>query len=100
MALVTSKEIAQVIGLEKLGFLGTFTGWLLIKILRISVINSIYNKNKDKPVLDFLDGVIDELQIEFEVPEEDLKRIPKDGPFISVSNHPLGGVDGILILNL
>ena len=100
MALVTSKEIAQVIGLEKLGFLGTFTGWLLIKILRISVINSIYNKNKDKPVLDFLDGVIDELQIEFEVPEEDLKRIPKDGPFISVSNHPLGGVDGILILKL
>ena len=100
MALVTSKEIAQVIGLEKLGFLGTFTGWLLIKILRISVINSIYNKNKDKPVLDFLEGVIDELQIEFEVPEEDLKRIPKDGPFISVSNHPLGGVDGILILKL
>ncbi|SDT89031.1 Acyltransferase [Polaribacter sp. Hel1_33_78] len=100
MALVTSKEIAQVIGFEKLGFLGTFTGWLLIKILRISVINSIYNKNKDKPVLDFLEGVIDELQIEFEVPEEDLKRIPKDGPFISVSNHPLGGVDGILILKL
>ncbi len=100
MALVTSKEIAQVIGIEKLGFLGTFIGWLLMKVLRISVINRIYNKNKDKPVSGFLDGVIDELKIEFEVPEEDLKRIPKKGAFITVSNHPLGGIDGILILKL
>ncbi len=32
MALVTSKEIAQVIGLEKFGFLGTFIGWFLLRI--------------------------------------------------------------------
>ena len=30
MALVTSKEIATVIGLDKFGFIGTFVGWLLI----------------------------------------------------------------------
>ena len=42
MALVTSKEISQVIGLQKLGFIGTFVGWLLIKVLRISAINKIY----------------------------------------------------------
>ena len=32
--------------------------------------------------------------------EEDLKRIPKSGAFITVSNHPLGGIDGILLLKL
>jgi putative hemolysin len=100
MALVTSKEIAQVIGLEKFGFLGTFVGWLLIKVLRISAINKIYNNNKSKSDLDFLNGVLDDCNIRFEIPEEDLKRIPKEGPFITVSNHPLGGIDGVLLLKL
>lgn len=100
MALVTSKEIAQVLGLQKLGFIGTFIGWILIRVLRISALNRIYNKNKNKSDVDFLNGVLDDCNIRFEVPEEDLKRIPKEGPFITVSNHPLGGVDGILLLKL
>jgi putative hemolysin len=100
MALVTSKEIAGVIGLEKFGFLGTFVGWLLIRILRISAINRIYNKNKNKEGLHFLNGVLNDCNIVFQIPEEDLKRIPKDGAFITVSNHPLGGIDGVLLLKL
>ena len=100
MALVTSKEISKVLGLQKLGFIGTFIGWLLIKVLRISALNRIYNRNKNKFDLDFLNGVLDDCNIEFQVPEEDLKRIPKDGAFITISNHPLGGVDGILLLKL
>ena len=32
--------------------------------------------------------------------EEELKRLPKDGPFITISNHPLGGIDGVLLLKL
>ena len=43
---------------------------------------------------------MDEFQITFEIPKEDLKRIPKEGSFITISNHPLGGVDGILLLKL
>ncbi|WP_299055191.1 lysophospholipid acyltransferase family protein [uncultured Polaribacter sp.] len=100
MALVTSKEISQVIGLQRLGFLGTFMGWLLIKVLRISAINRIYNNNKEKSDLDFLNGILDDCNIKFEIPEEDLKRIPKEGAFITVSNHPLGGIDGVLLLKL
>ena len=100
MALVTSKEIAQAAGLRKLGFFGTFIGWTLLKVLRISQINKIYDNNKNKTDLDFLNGVLDDCNIKFEIPEGDLKRIPKEGPFITVSNHPLGGIDGILLLKL
>lgn len=100
MALVTSKEIAQAAGLRKLGFFGTFIGWVLLRILRISAINKIYDNNKNKSDLDFLNGVLDDCNIKFEIPEEDLKRIPKEGPFITVSNHPLGGIDGVLLLKL
>jgi len=100
MSLVTPKEVAKVIHLEKYGFVGNFVGWLLMKLLRISAINKIYNKNKHLEKLDFLNAILDDFGVTFEIPEEDLKRIPKDGAFITVSNHPLGGVDGILLLKL
>ena len=44
MELVTSKEIAKVIGTDKFGFIGTFVGWILLRLLRISEVNKIYNK--------------------------------------------------------
>jgi len=100
MSLVSSKEILQVIGLQKLGFLGSSVGWIILRILRISAINKIYDNNKNKSDLDFLNGILDDCKIKFEIPEEDLKRIPKEGPFITISNHPLGGIDGVLLLKL
>ena len=100
MSLVSSKEISQVIGLQKLGFLGSFVGWIILRILRISAINKIYDNNKNKSDLDFLNGILDDCKIKVEIPEEDLKRIPKEGPFITISNHPLGGIDGVLLLKL
>ena len=100
MSLVTAKEIAKVTQLDKLGVAGTFIGWFLLKTLRISRINKIYDKYKDKKDIDFLNSILNEVKIEFEIPEEDLKRIPKEGAFITVSNHPLGGIDGILLLKL
>ncbi|MFD0993855.1 GNAT family N-acyltransferase [Tenacibaculum geojense] len=100
MGLVSSKEVAKAIKVDKFGIVGTFIGWLLMKILRISTANKVYNKHKHKNDLEFLNGLLNEFQIEFEIPEEDLKRIPKEGPFITISNHPLGGIDGILLLKL
>ncbi|WP_191858248.1 GNAT family N-acyltransferase [Hanstruepera ponticola] len=98
--LVTAKEVATAIQLDKYGFVGTFVGWILMKVLKISTLNAIYNRNKHLTELEFLDAILDEFQIKFEIPEEDLKRLPKDGAYITVSNHPLGGIDGILLLKL
>ena len=100
MSLVTAKEISKVINLDKYGIFGTFLGWLLMKVLRISTINKIYNNNKHLKELDFFSALLDDFQINFEIPEEDFKRIPKNGAFMTVSNHPLGGIDGILLLKL
>ena len=100
MGLVTSKEVAKAIKVDKLGFVGTFIGWVLLKVLRISVANKVYDKHKHKKELPFLNGLLEEFEIEFEIPEDDLKRIPKEGPFITISNHPLGAIDGVLLLKL
>ncbi|KAF2339148.1 GNAT family N-acyltransferase [Flavobacterium tistrianum] len=100
MGLVTAKEVAKAINVEKYGVFGTFSGWILMKVLKISTLNKIYDRNKHLEDLDFLNGILDEMEIKFEIPEEDLKRLPKDGAYITISNHPLGGIDGILLLKL
>ncbi len=35
--------------------------------------------------------------IEAKIDESFLNNIPETGPFITVSNHPFGGIDGIMI---
>ncbi|MFA9191954.1 lysophospholipid acyltransferase family protein [Flavobacterium sp. FZUC8N2.13] len=100
MGLVTAKEVAKAINVQKYGVLGTFSGWLLMKVLKISTLNKVYNRNKNLKEIDFLNGIVNDLQIKFDIPEEDYKRLPKDGAYITISNHPLGGIDGILLLKL
>lgn len=100
MGLVTAKEVAKVINTDKYGVLGTFCGWVLMKALKISTINKIYDKNKHLQDVDFLNAILNELQIKFKIPEEDFKRLPKTGAYITISNHPLGGIDGVLLLKL
>jgi len=54
MGLVTAKEVAKAINVEKYGVLGTFSGWLLMKVLKISTLNKVYNRNKHLKEIDFL----------------------------------------------
>jgi putative hemolysin len=100
MGLVTAKEVAKAIKTDKYGFLGTFSGWLLMKVLKITMLNDVYDRNKHLKEVEFLNAILDEFQIKFEIPKEDFKRLPKDGAYITISNHPLGGIDGILLLKL
>ncbi|WP_350292530.1 lysophospholipid acyltransferase family protein [uncultured Croceitalea sp.] len=100
MGLVSAKEVAKVIKLDKYGILGTFIGWLLMVVTKISSINRFYDNNKDLEGTQFLEAILEHYEIDFEIPEEDFKRLPKDGAFITISNHPLGGIDGVLLLKL
>lgn len=100
MELVSAKEVAKAIHIDKYGCMGTFVGWILMRILRLSKLNAIYGRTKHLQGLDFLNTIIGEFDIRFKIREEDLRNIPKEGAFITISNHPLGGIDGILLLKL
>src|SRR5690554_6103876 len=100
MGIVSAKEVAKVLNLEKYGFLGTTIGWLALRTTRLSVINKEYDKRKHLPAEEFIESLLERFEIDFEIPKEDLKRLPKSGPFITISNHPLGGIDGMILLQL
>ena len=100
MGIVSAKEVANVMNLRKFGFLGTGIGWLVLKTTKLSRINKEYDKRKELKGTDFIESILKEFEIDFEIPEKDLKRIPKEGPFITISNHPLGGIDGMILMKL
>ena len=100
MGLVNAKEVAKAIKVDHLGIIGTAMGWGLMRLLKIATLNKIYDRNKHLKDLEFINRLLEEFEIKFEIPEEDLRRLPKSGPFITISNHPLGGIDGILLLKL
>jgi putative hemolysin len=100
MGIVSAKEVAKVMNLEKFGFLGTSLGWIILKTTQLSVINKEYDKRKHMTAPQFIDSILKAFEIDFEIPEDDLRRIPKSGAFITISNHPLGGIDGMILLKL
>lgn len=100
MGLVTAEELAKAINLDKYGFFGTLIGWLLMKVTRISNINSYYDTIQHLEGPDYAEAILKHFEIDYEMPEEDFKRLPKNGPYITISNHPLGGIDGILLFKL
>lgn len=73
---------------------------LLMFLLRLNKFNKLYTKVADKKGLEFLNSALDMIQVKYEINPEELKRIPKTGPFITVSNHPYGGIDGIISIKV
>ncbi len=45
-----------------------------------------------------IDDLFDMLEVSFLVSSREIERIPSSGKVICVSNHPLGGLDGLVIL--
>lgn len=98
--LVSSKDMAKALQIDKLGFLGNAIGWIFIHITRINKMNKIYDRVKHLHGNEFFSALLREFNLKVEIQEEELKRIPKEGAFISISNHPLGGADGIILLKI
>lgn len=100
MGIVTAKEVAKVMNLEKLGPIGTSIGWIVLHSTKLSTINKEYDKRKNLNGIEFINSILKSFEIDFKISEKDLKRIPKAGPFIVIANHPLGGIDGMILMKI
>jgi len=96
--LIETDELIKAAKLNHFG--GNSAARVLMMLLRINKINKLYEDISHLQGIEFLDSLIDKLQIDFEIREEEIKRIPLNGPFITVSNHPFGGIDGMLLVKI
>lgn len=75
---------------------------LIIKYLKRIIhqehINDFIRRHGDKKSFDFVDEIIKEFGVE--VTFEGLEHIPQSGGCIIASNHPIGGLDGIALLQV
>ncbi len=70
----------------------------LESFLALDKINACYERLQRLPDSEcFFDRAIKAIGISYEVDEQELAKIPKDGSLVVVSNHPLGGLDGIIL---
>lgn len=73
----------------------------LLHWLRIDGVNKLHADNCHTPGVPFTDGLLRDLDIKVDVVrgQEVLDNLP-EGAFITVSNHPFGALDGIILINL
>lgn len=70
----------------------------LKRIIHEDEINEIIYSNRDKFGLEFVDRLIDEFKTTIKV--NGIENIPEEGRYILVSNHPLGGLDGVALMSV
>ena len=98
--MIAPKSIAHALGFNTNTIKGKFLTWIIYKLACLGAINKIIKKSYSKEKFDFVGGVLHSFSIRFKFNEIDLSKIPKEGPFIVIANHPLGLIDGLLLLHL
>ena len=95
---VTIQDLKQGLGLK--GFFGTCAAGLAYGFLRLGKINRLFDGAADYQGREFADHLIENMGITIDVSPEQLESIPKEGGCVVVSNHPFGGIEGVMLLSV
>ena len=90
-----AEELQKVLGIK--GFPGRCLARLAYRILELEKVNRVHHKYHDSVGPEFSAHVLEDIGIRYEIPPEQLDRIPREGGFITVSNHHYGAIDGMIL---
>ena len=71
----------------------------LFKMLKVDKVNWLHENNYKTPGAPFTKGVLKDLGITVEVENSEVLDTLPEGSFITVSNHPFGALDGIILIS-
>ena len=90
-----AEELQKVLGIK--GFPGRCVARLAYRILELEKVNRVHHKYHDSVGPEFSTHVLEDIGIRYEIPPGQLDRIPREGGFITVSNHHYGAIDGMIL---
>lgn len=70
----------------------------LKRIIHQDEINEVLIKHGDKQGVEFIDEALKVMQVTYSV--KGLENLKPDGRYLFASNHPLGGLDGMILIHL
>lgn len=79
-------------------FIPGFIYRYLERILHQDFVNGFMARHGKKGGLEFIEAAFEEFNVKMEVRGEE--NLPANGRFLFVSNHPLGGFDGIMLIHI
>ncbi len=99
MPLLTLNELEKVTPLFR-GKCGNAFCKGLMRMLSVDKVNELYDRNVRFKGPDFASAVLKDIGVEYEVLNKDVLRKIPGGPFITISNHPYGHIDGVMLVDL
>lgn len=92
---VTKSDLKNALGLK--GPLGSCAAGIVYGICGFRKINQLFDGAADYQGLEFAEHLLEEMNVTCEVEPNQLEFIPKEGGFVAVSNHPFGGIEGVIL---
>jgi putative hemolysin len=98
-------DLKEIIGQKDPQFFTRYTApirrlilFFLGRILKLSQLNGIIDRNPDKIGIDFIESVFEEMNFSYMISAHDQQKIPAEGKLVVVANHPLGGLDAFALI--
>ena len=73
---------------------------LLMRLLSVDKVNDLYDRNCCYNGPSFAHAVLEDLEIHYEMENYEALDEISDGPFITISNHPYGHLDGVMLVDI
>ena len=102
MPLITLQELEQMTPLFR-GSIGGALARGVMRLLSVDKVNALYDRHSQFRGADFAHSVLEDLEVEYEVFVDmhealvQLDNLGKDVPLITISNHPYGHIDGLIL---
>jgi putative hemolysin len=103
MAIITAKEAAENLSPVFDGKWGGILFTMAERLMGIDLINGTHDRIEQAGIPagpDFAKAILDDIDIEFRIGNAHLLEHLPEGPFITVSNHIYGHIDGICLVDL
>lgn len=98
MEFIDKEEFTEAANLKRYNL--EFLSGVLMKVFGYDRVNALYSGAYDDEPLPFMDNLFKRLKVKIDVKDNEFERLPKDGSYIVVSNHPFGFIDGLIMMDI